>query len=289
VPIHDQGYRRYGGTRAPRGRAWAVIAKAGMRTFFAKKAFLGLLLISWFPFFVRAVQVYAAANFPQAREFLAVKPDTFRQFLDQQYIWVFFITVYVGAGLIANDRRANALQLYLSKPLTRSEYVFGKLAILMTFLLLVTWVPAISLLILQIMFAGNLTFIKSNLSLFPAITLFSFVQAITVSVAMLALSSLSNSSRFVGILYTALIFFTTALWGVLAFALGFQHVAGGEGRPGLSWISPTADLTQLGDAIFRLPLRYDSPWSVSLLVIVLLVVASVWILERRVRGVEIVA
>ncbi len=289
MPIHDQGYRRYGGTRAPRGRAWAVIAKAGMRTFVAKKAFLGLLLISWFPFFVRAVQVYAAANFPQAREFLAVKPDTFRQFLDQQNIWVFFITVYVGAGLIANDRRANALQLYLSKPLTRSEYVFGKLVILMSFLLLVTWVPAISLVILQIMFAGNLTFIKSNLALFPAITLFSFVQAITVSVAMLALSSLSNSSRFVGILYTALIFFTTALWGVLAFALGFQHVAGGEGRPGLSWISPTADLTQLGDAIFRLPLRYDSPWTVSLLVIVLLVAASVWILERRVRGVEIVA
>lgn len=289
MPIHDQGYRRYGGTRAPRGRAWVVIAKAGMRTFVAKKAFLGLLLISWFPFFVRAVQVYAAANFPQAREFLAVRPDTFRQFLDQQDIWVFFITVYVGAGLIANDRRANALQLYLAKPLTRSEYIFGKLVILMTFLLLVTWVPAISLLILQIMFAGNLTFIKSNLSLFPAITLFSFVQAITVSVAMLALSSLSNSSRFVGILYTALIFFTTALWGVLAFALGFQHVAGGEGRPGLSWISPKADLTQLGDAIFRLPLRYDSPWTVSLLVIVLLVVASAWILERRVRGVEVVA
>ena len=65
-------------------------------------------------------------------------------------IFVFFVTVYVGAGLIANDRRANALQIYLSKPLTRAEYVFGKLAILMTFLLLVTWVPAIVLLIVQI-------------------------------------------------------------------------------------------------------------------------------------------
>lgn len=289
MPIHDQGYRRYGGDRAPRGRAWTVIAKAGMRTFFAKKAFLGLLLIAWFPFFVRAVQVYAAANFPQAREFLAVKPDTFRQFLDQQRIWVFFVTVYVGAGLIANDRRANALQLYLSKPLTRSEYVFGKLVILMTFLLLVTWVPAISLLILQIMFAGNLTFFTSNLFLFPAITLFSFVQAVTVSVAMLALSSLSNSSRFVGILYTALIFFTTALWGVLSFAFGFQHAAGGAGRPGVSWISPTADLSQIGDAIFRLPLSYDSPLSLSLFMIVLLVVASGLVLERRVRGVDIVS
>ena len=27
-PIHDQGYRRYAGTRAPHGRTWAVIAAA---------------------------------------------------------------------------------------------------------------------------------------------------------------------------------------------------------------------------------------------------------------------
>ena len=31
MPIHDQGYRRYGGTRARAGRAWAVIAQAGVR------------------------------------------------------------------------------------------------------------------------------------------------------------------------------------------------------------------------------------------------------------------
>src|SRR5690348_5162035 len=142
MPIHDQGYRRYRGVRAQTGRAWTVIAAAGIRSFFSRKAFLGLLLISWFPFFVRAVQIYAAANLPQAR-FLAPTPETFRQFLEQQEIFVFFVTVYAGAGLIANDRRANALQIYLSKPLTRAEYIFGKLAVLMTFLLLVTWIPAI--------------------------------------------------------------------------------------------------------------------------------------------------
>src|SRR5919106_288155 len=162
MPIHDQGYRRYGGTRAPRGRGWIVITRAGLRTMIAKRAFLGLLLVAWFPFFVRAVQIYAATNLPQAA-FLAPTPETFRQFLDQQQIFVFVITVYVGAGLIANDRRANALQIYLSKPLTRAEYVFGKLAILATFLLLATWVPAIVLLIVQIAFAGNFTFLTNNL------------------------------------------------------------------------------------------------------------------------------
>jgi len=130
MPIHDQGYRRYGGSKAPLGQGWTVIARAGIRSMFAKRAFLGLLLLAWFPFFVRAVQFYAAANLPQAA-MLAPSADTFRQFLDQQATFVFFVTVYVGAGLIANDRRANALQIYLSKPLTRAEYVFGKLAILM--------------------------------------------------------------------------------------------------------------------------------------------------------------
>src|SRR5438105_9954708 len=198
MPIHDQGYRRYGGTKARNGTGWIVITRAGIRTLFAKRAFLGLLLIAWFPFFVRAVQIYAAANLPQAA-FLAPTPETFRQFLDQQQIFVFFVTVYIGAGLIANDRRANALQIYLSKPLTRGEYIFGKLAVLMTFLLLVTWIPAIVLLIVQIAFAGNFTFFRNNFYLFPAITVFSFVLVTMIAAAMLALSSLSNSSRYVGV------------------------------------------------------------------------------------------
>jgi len=279
MPIHDQGYRRYGGARVRRGQAWAVIARTGIRTRLGQRAFLGLLLISWFPFFVRAVQLYAAANLPQAA-FLAPTPEMFRQFLEQQGIFVFFLTVYGGAGLIAHDRRANALQIYLSKPVTRAEYVFGKLAILMTWLVLVTWVPAILLLVVQIAFAGNVEFFRSNIYLFPAITVFAVVQIVTVSTAMLALSSLSNSSRYVGILYAALLFFSQALFGVLQFVAGDTR---------LSWISVPFDLNQVGDAIFRLPLRYDTPWPVSLAVLVLLVVASGFVLERRVRGVEVVA
>jgi len=287
MPIHDQGYRRYGGGKTPHGQAWTVIAKAGIRTMLGKRAFLGLLLLSWFPFVLRAIQIYASANFAQVA-FLAPNAEMFHDFLEQQGFFVFVVTVYVGAGLVANDRRANALQIYLSKPLTRTEYVFGKLAILMAFLLLVTWVPAIVLLIVQLLFAGNFTFLKNNLYLFPAITVYSFVEVITIAAAMLALSSLSKSARFVGILYTGLFFFTTALWGVLTLALGAFHTRPGQGRPGVSWISLSADLTQVGNAVFRLPLKYDSPVVVSFAVILLLVTVSGLVLERRVRGVEVV-
>ena len=282
MPIHDQGYRRYGGTKARTGTGWTVIARAGIRTMVSKRAFLGLLLISWFPFFVRAVQFYAAANLtsiPQA-SLLTPSADTFRQFLEQQQTFVFFVTVYVGAGLIANDRRANALQIYLSKPLTRAEYVFGKLAILMAFLALVTWLPAIVLLIVQIAFAGNFTFFRTNVFLFPAITLFAFIQVALAASTMLALSSLSKSSRYVAILYAAVIFFTQAVYGVI-YAVTRSTA--------FSWLSFSANLSQVGDVIFRQPLKYQTPWPVSLLMIVALIALSGLILERRVRGVEVVA
>src|SRR5436190_24310063 len=119
MPIHDQGYRHYLGQRLPHGRRWSVILKAGVRQMFAKKSFIGLLLLAWFPFIVRAVQIYLSANLPQAAALLQVTPAMFKDFLEQQSVFVFFIAVYAGAGLIANDRRANALQIYLSKPLTR--------------------------------------------------------------------------------------------------------------------------------------------------------------------------
>jgi hypothetical protein len=101
-----------------------------------------------------------------------------------------------------------------------------------------------------------------------------------VSSAMLALSSLSNSSRYVGILYAALVFFSQALFNVMRFVTGGSVVA---------WMSFEANLDQVGNAIFRLPLPYETPWPVSLLMVIGLIAASGFVLERRVRGVEIVA
>ena len=282
MPIHDQGYRRYGGNKAQTGTGWTVIARAGIRTMVSKKAFLGLLLIAWLPFFVRAIQIYLATAVAQAATLIPVTAETFRDFLDgfPQHVIVYFVTVYVGAGLIANDRRANALQIYLSKPLTRAEYVFGKLAILMTFLALVTWVPAIVLLLVQVAFSGSLKFLTANLYLFPAITIYAFLEITMVATTMLALSSLSKSSRYVAILYSGILFFSAALYGAMFAITG--------GSTSFAWLSLSANLTQVVDVIFRITPRYSTPWQVSLIVIIGLIALSISVLERRVRGVEVV-
>ncbi len=279
-PIHDQSYRRYQGTRNMAGRAWGVIAWSGIRAMLAKRAYLGLVLFSWVPFIVNAVRIYVATNFPQAGNFFGINPQMFRQFLESQGVFVFFMTVWAGSGLIANDRRVNALQIYLSKPLLRSEYIGGKLAVLVVFLLNVTLVPGLLLILLQIAFSGSFDFIGKNLYLVPAIILGSLVQVIVASTTMLALSSLSKSSRYAALLYTGAIFFTDALFNALRLINGSTRMA---------WVSITANMGQVTDAIFRLTPKYETPWIVSLLVLMALVAVSISVLERRVRGVEVVS
>jgi ABC-2 type transport system permease protein len=285
MPIHDQSYRRYGGSKEQAGQAWLVIAGTGIRTILRKRLFLGLLICAWVPFIVFAFGVYLSANFPQLAQYapLSLTPERLRDSMHGFWahdIWFFSITVWVGAGLIANDRRANALQLYLAKPLTRGEYIAGKFAILATFLLLITWLPAVLLLVLQIVFSGSFAFIRQNLYIIPAVTVDAFVQVVVATFTMLALSSLSKSGRYVAILYAGAYWFSAAVFGV---------IYGITGSSKMAWLSIPANLDQLGYLIFRLRPPYTTPPVVSLLVVGALIGICVWVLERRVRGVEVVS
>ena len=244
-----------------------------------KRMFIMVLLAAWVPFVVYAVLIYFATNYPQTAQWFSPDAKMFRGFFQRQEFFVFVMTIYAGAGLIANDRRANALQIYLSKPLMRAEYIAGKAAVLFTFIMLVTFLPAVLLLFLQVMFSGSLQFIGNNLFLFPAITVAAVLQALLASFTMLALSSLSKSARYVGILYAGVIFFTGAIYGALYLITGSTSV---------SWLWVSANLSQVLDVIFRQPTQFDTPWQVSLIVILGLIAVSISILERRVRGVEIV-
>lgn len=278
-PIHDQSYRRYAGERRAPGRAWTVIAWTGLRSILTRKVFMAILFCAWIPFIVRTIQIYLVTAYPMTQDMLPVEAATFQQFVEQQGFWVFLITVFAGAGLIANDRRVNALQIYLSKPLFRAEYIGGKLAILLALLLSVTLLPAILLVLLQIAFAGNLDFIGKNMHVVPAIVLASLIRVFVAACAMLALSSLSKSTRYVAILYTGVIFFTESLYAVLTSITDSTRVA---------WISITANMENIADLMFRQEARYETPVVVSVLVLAGLMAVCISVLERRVRGVEIV-
>jgi ABC-type transport system involved in multi-copper enzyme maturation permease subunit len=279
-PVHDQSYRRYRGMRLPLGRAWLVILRRGLRTFLARKVFLGLLVLAWVPFLVRSVQIYFVVSYPQAAQVLPISPQMFRNFVDFQGLFAFFVTVYVGAGLIAADRRANALQLYLSKPLLRLEYIAGKLGTLMIYLAVVTLLPGLLLLVMQIVLSGSLDLHRAYPGLVPAVVLASLLRIVVPATAMLALSSLSTSSRYVAVMYAGLLFVSEALYAVMVFVTGSSRVA---------WISFSRNMDVVTDAVFQVSPRYDTPVLVSLLVLLAVVAVASSVLERRVRGVEVVS
>jgi len=279
VPIHDQGYRRYAGERRARDRRWVVIARAGIIERLRERRFLALMLMAWLLFLVRAVQLYFGTTFVRA-SFFAPSDETFRNFLNQQRLFVFFITIYAGAGLIASDRQANALQLYLSKPITRNDYIAGKLATLATFLTVVTWVPAMMLLALQVLFSGSLEFMSSHPRLVPAITLASVLQVALASMTMLALSSLSRSRRFAAMLYALVVIFAGAVERVLQTATG---------AAGWVLLSPQNTLLVVTDALFGIEPEAQIPVAAALIAVIALLGLCVVVLERRVRAVDVVA
>ena len=277
MPIHDQGYRRYAGRRRPAGTAWWVIARQQISTVLSQKRYLILLLLAWVPFVGRVVQIYLAANFQQA-SFLATSAQLFRGFLDQQGLFVFLLIVG-ASGAIADDRRANALQVYLSKPLTRVEYIAGKLFAPLAFVLGVTLLPALLLLVVHVAFSGSLTFVVQNLYLLPAIVLYSVVLALVGTFTMVALSSLSKSRRFTALTFTGLFFFTTAMYQAL------QRITGSQ-----LWalMSPRDLLSVIGDAAFRIPGQRAVPLWAALIAVMVIIGLSVAVLEKRIRGVEVV-
>jgi ABC-type transport system involved in multi-copper enzyme maturation permease subunit len=277
MPIHDQGYRRYAGARLLRARSWSVIARAGIIARLRERRFLALLLVAWLLFVVRAVQIYFGTMFARAA-FFAPSEETFHGFLTQQRLFVFFITIYAGAGLIASDRQANALQLYLSKPITRHDYILGKLATLAAFLIAVTWVPAMMLLMLQVLFSGSLEFVSTHPRLVPAITITSALQVALASMMMLALSSLSRSRRFAAMLYALVTIFAGTIERVLQTATG---------AAGWVLLSPQNTLLVITDALFGI--EPEIPVTIALIAIVTLMAVCVAVLERRVRAVDVVA
>src|SRR5919201_3649108 len=114
MPIYDLSYRHWSGEWTSHPYRWWVITRQGINLLGRKTRFLALMILSSFPFFVRCVMLYLSTvlgRFP----LLTIDAKFFEDFLNQQRFFALIIAIYAGAGLIANDLKTNALQIYFSK------------------------------------------------------------------------------------------------------------------------------------------------------------------------------
>ena len=59
------------------------------------------------------------------------------------------MALLVGPPLVSRDLRNNALPLYLCRPFSRTEYVMGKMSVMLILLSAITWVPQLLLFLFQ--------------------------------------------------------------------------------------------------------------------------------------------
>jgi ABC-2 type transport system permease protein len=279
MPIYDQGYRRYEARGALRQIRFWPITREALRLVLAKRAFLGLLGLSWLPFVGFVIFIYAVTQFREADRILPVDARLFGQFFLWQMSLALLLTIFGGAGLVANDLRSGGILVYLSRPLTRRDYVVGKLCVLLALNLSITLVPGLLLYLVGLALAPD-HLLKASLAwIGPAIVLYSLVVSLSFSLLALAVSSLSPSARVAGI-------------GFFGLVMGLEMVRlvldAGFGRAEARLLSPMANVEVLDSVIFGLGRHGDLPWAWSALVLAAAGLACLAILRARVRAVEIV-
>lgn len=344
MPIIDQGYQHWSGHLSGHAWRWLTIARHGVRVGMKEPKVRMLLLFAWAPALALATALCLWGLFERNsdtfRPFMeilrslgfgpevAADPRKFRvdfwticysKFMKLEVFAAMILILLVGRQLISQDLRFNAMPLYFSRPLRRSDYFLGKLAVIGGFLGMVMIVPALVAYILGLAFSLDLSILRDTLPLLISVTIYGLVIAVSAGTLILAVSSLSRNSRNVGLLWVGLWFVSFITSSMLNTQYLFEHRSYANGPASIleaqlsqtNWrpiISYTDNLYRVGqqllgtDACWRrladlqppgardiflmLSLGPQYPWYWSAAVLAALLGISFCILHFRVRSLD---
>lgn len=150
MTIHDQNYARYEGTLRDGGHTW-VIAWTTFRVMIGFLRTKLILLLLWVPVLIVAIFIFIEYGIRNSQIGQMAGgggepgPGGVIYTLQLQLVSLGLLYVASGCGVIADDLRYRAVQLYFSKPITRFQYGAGKLLGLAMLGSLVTVLPAVAL------------------------------------------------------------------------------------------------------------------------------------------------
>ncbi|HEY0426513.1 MAG TPA: hypothetical protein VGC76_01780 [Pyrinomonadaceae bacterium] len=308
MAVYEHLYGAYEGESHSAWSRFLVIPRYALREVFKSKLLVTIFILCFIYPLVATILVYLHHNANalavlqiNVRELLPIDASFFRTFLELQGSFAFILTVLVAPPLISRDLSNNALPLYLCRPLSRAEYVLGKMTVIAFLLSLVTWIPGLLLFFFQASLAG-FAWAWINLWMLWAIFFGSMVWIILLSLIALAVSAIVKwrvvaSGALLGL------FFVPSAFGEIVNQL-FLTRAG-------NLISLWASMNSIWRGLFGLFVRqtgtirgkvsnpiYDGqffdmpllepPLWVSWLIIALVCAVCVWLLARKVRAYEVI-
>jgi ABC-type transport system involved in multi-copper enzyme maturation permease subunit len=195
MAVYKRRYAPYIGSLTPEWSRFFVLTRYAFAELFKSRFFVILLILSLVPSLFFACYIFIA-NSKTVQMLLPMGPtDLFS--VDARYFTImvivqtqvaFLLNCWVGPVLIAGDLTNGALPLFLSRPFSRTDYVLGKLSVLILLLSAVTWLPCLLLFSLQAGLARN-GWIWSHLWMVVPIVLCSAIWILTLSLISLAVSA----------------------------------------------------------------------------------------------------
>jgi ABC-2 type transport system permease protein len=224
MPILDQGYQHWNGTLLGHAWRWLAITRQGVRAQLKSRWVWCVLGLSCFPALILAGFLVFWGLFEQKSSLLTPLlflvqglPDelragprgfrttfwtmAFNTFLDVQLYFAMLLVLLVGPDLISQDLRFNAIPLYLSRPIRRLDYFVGKLGVIGVYLGAVMIAPVLLAYGLGIAFSLDPKVLGDTWRVLLAGLAYGLIVVFSAGTLMLAFSSLSRNSRYVGALW----------------------------------------------------------------------------------------
>jgi ABC-2 type transport system permease protein len=236
MPIFDQGYQHWKGPLSSHAWRWLAVARHGVRAQLKSRIVRLLLLAAWLPA-IALIVVLALWGLLEQRvesvlgllgrllpQGMVTDPQQYRTavwtvsyafFFQTELFLSLFLVMGVGPNLISRDLRFNALPLYFSRPLRRADYFCGKLGVIGFFLAATILVPALAAYALGVGFSLDLGVVRDTYRILLASILYSGVILISAGTLMLALSSLSRRTIYVGLAWVGLWFISSSVSSIL--------------------------------------------------------------------------
>lgn len=238
MPILDQGYQHWHGKLAGHAGRWLTITRQGVRVQLKNRWVWFVILSAWAPALILSGFLILWGLFEQKSSLLTpinflfhnlpqelqAGPRGFRtefwtialgRFFDVELFFAMLLVLLVGPELISQDLRFNAIPLYLSRPVRRFDYFAGKLGVIACYLAAVTLVPILLAFALGYGFSLDPTIIRDTWRILVASLAYGAILVISAGMLMLALSSLSRNSRYVGAMWVGIWVVSNVASGVL--------------------------------------------------------------------------
>jgi len=289
MAVYDHGYRGYGGALMPARSRFLVISRYCLRDVFASRLFLAFFAFCFVWPLALLVAMYlrynaealALINISASDLLDLVQVNTWffqNLFLRAQLYLAFVVVLVVGPSLVSADLRNRAMPLYLSRPLTRTDYVLGKLVVLGVLVSAITWVPGLLLFAIQAALGGG-EWLAEHWRVAPSLVVVSTVWMLCMSLPMLAIAAWVKWKPW------ARIVFLGAILSGTAFGEFYKQFYD-------SWLGSMVvafDVTAaLSSSVFGTEGSVQMPGAAAWLAAVGLVSLSAALLYRRVRAFEVV-